>query len=118
MLLGSRLDQLGNVKDSVHAPSTISKFTDTAILLGQGSVSQESFLPRERQKFAFMESKLEEVAGTSHGNNLYSVRNRGEVGLAGFILLKVHLRGTVEMPGLMILSLHVGAWAEIRHWVS
>lgn len=44
-------------------------YTDTAALLGQGSVSQESFLPRERQKFAFMESKLEEVAGTAHGND-------------------------------------------------
>lgn len=41
----------------------------TAALLGQPPVSQESFLPRERQQFAFVESELEEVASTAQGNN-------------------------------------------------
>lgn len=44
-------------------------YTGTAALQGQPSVSQESFLPRERQQFAFMESKLKKMAGTTQCNN-------------------------------------------------
>lgn len=48
-------------------------YTGTAGLQGQPSVSQESFRPRERQQFAFMESKLKEMAGTAQGNNPFAV---------------------------------------------
>lgn len=65
--------------------------TGPAALLGQPSVSQESFLPGERLQSAFMESKLEEVASPAQGNTLCSVRTSGEVGEAGLILLKVSL---------------------------
>lgn len=55
--------------ESAPPRPSLCSHTGTAALLGQPSVSQESFLPRERQQSAFMESKLEEVASPAQGKN-------------------------------------------------
>lgn len=97
-------------------------------------LSEESFPPKERQQLIFVESKLEEVAGLAQGTviTLCSVRNYGEVGWAGFILLEVSLYCTASTWGVegrdartgashsppAGKSGSVGVWAETGHWVS